>query len=133
MSSVFAGLLEPPVERPGAYIPDPTRVSVPVGKREQRWPTVQNPWGLSGAQYACLHDIVTTGDGYVEIGKRLCISDKTVTTHMYRARDTMKAKSMVHAVLMFDRWMRSTPNCDVEVVLRYVGGKATVDMREVAA
>lgn len=124
------GLL-PLQHRPGDADPDPVRAErsrVGVTRRKERkFDQVPNPWGLSGAEVACLRALAS-GLSQAEAAKDLIMSHKTVQTHVHRAKEKVGASTTVQAVVFFDRWMRDQKE-DVEVVLRYVAGCPSVELR----
>lgn len=99
-------------------------------KREIRWPAVANPWDLSPHQVKVLQAYVN-GLNNERVSKELCLSPKTVSTHLTRARESMGRVTTVMACLMWDRFTRAEKPVDVEVVLLFKGGKPSVTMREV--
>lgn len=129
----FAAIARPLLCRPGQHIPDPQRTARAKTANERRkvrrWPVVPNPWGLSGTEWEVLRQVIDTGLSFTDVAKRLSLSQKTVGTHMMRIREKMNANSTMHAVLLADRWVRGDKPQDVEVVLRYIGGRATVELR----
>lgn len=99
-------------------------------KRDMRWPAVANPWGLSPHQVKVLQTYVN-GLNNERVSKELCLSPKTVSTHLTRARESMGNVTTVMACVMWDRFARAEKPVDVEVVLLLKGGKPSVTMREV--
>jgi DNA-binding CsgD family transcriptional regulator len=137
VTSPFAGLIEPPADVPCRGRTDAARAErarhAHQIKREGRHntPSVANPWRLTGSEWACLVQL-TTGVAHVDAAKAICISPKTLSTHVTRAKEKMGAVSVTHAILMVDRHLRAGAPPDVEVVVRLTGGKPTVEVREAA-
>lgn len=65
-----------------------------------------NPWELSERQEQVVRTL-TSGDCRKDVADKLGMAYKTLDTHLHLARAKMGAKSKTHAVLMFDRWVRS--------------------------
>lgn len=100
---------EPPApvyQRPAAT-PAPTpspkeRAAAPAARR-RRGPLLGDPWGLSKSQHACLKELAA-GSSSTDAAKNLCISEKTVGTHLLRARERMGLPSSRQAVLAYRAW-----------------------------
>lgn len=88
--------------------PKPTRAQKPrpVSKREAMLPEIPNPWGLSALQCEVLR-LKVLGLDSIEIGERLCISFKTVATHLSRLKERMGVDSPMQAALLWDRHFRA--------------------------
>jgi hypothetical protein len=106
----FAELSRQLVHRPGDVVPDPVRSERGrkgnETKRERRWPDVKNPWGLTGAEWASVNAMVASDGLHADVAQLLCVSPKTLSTHLMRARQKMHATSLLRMYLMFDRTIR---------------------------
>jgi DNA-binding NarL/FixJ family response regulator len=77
---------------------------------------IENPWGLSGMQCKVI-GFVVEGLTAKEIGTEMCISYKTVQTHMERVLEKMGTKRSVLAAVAWDRFTRgqsATPAATME-------------------
>ncbi len=106
----FAHLIEPLETRPGVVVKDGERVKrhreyEAKRKREDALPSIANPWKLTPTQCAVLSGLAE-GLSNNKVAERLCISFKTTSTHLTRARELMNAENVVHAVVLWDRFAR---------------------------
>lgn len=134
MTNLWNGL-QPLASRPGVYEPDPVRTqrgkAANTAKKERKFDSIPNPWGLTGAECACLL-AVTEGHPQTQAAKGLFMSHKTLATHLMRAREKMSAPNTMQTVLLFDRWNRAATQ-DVEVVLRFTAGQPSVSLNVLPA
>lgn len=63
------------------------------------------PWPLTPRQIEML-DLLCELGTQKAVARKLGISHKTVESHLGRVRETMGVKTMVPAVLKWDRWRR---------------------------
>lgn len=136
MTNPFAALAQPLASRPGTFIPRPSAVqrgrAANAVKKERRHPKVANPWALTGTEWAAMQ-LLVMGKSQTSIAKAMFLSPKTICTHLLRARQKMGAETVLHAALIMDRYQRAggaTPN--LEVVLRIVDGRPSVELRNAA-
>lgn len=92
--------LKKKVEKKEAYSPKP-----------ERFPDVPNLWDLSSHEFAVVR-LQATGMAFTAIAKKLCISPKTVSTYLTRAKVKMGALNTTHAALIFDRHYRQADLVD---------------------
>lgn len=93
---------------------------------------IPNPWGLSPQQFACM-DLISNEDASdSELADILCISKKTFSTHLTRARESMGTRSIRAATIRFDRWKQNqqgslpeTPQ-QLNICLEIRNGQASV-------
>ncbi len=67
-----------------------------------------NPWKLTEREIEVLQGF-TNGGRAKTIARDLAIEPKTVEQHAMNLRRKMKAKTIVAAVLIYDRWARPMP------------------------
>lgn len=97
--------------------------------KDKRWARepiepVDNPWGLTPAQCEVMR-LVVAGKETPEISALLHIADKSIYTHLARARERMGNVSLVVAALMWDRFERAEPDNTPpsRVLMRWRGGE----------
>lgn len=94
----------------------------------RKFPKVPNPWALTGTEWEGVR-LIVEGLSQVEAAERMSMSNKTLQTHICRAKEKMAAGTLVHMAVLFDRWTRDQKE-DVEVVLRFTAGRPSVEMRK---
>lgn len=82
-------------------------------KKRKRFEAVDNPWGLTGTQVAVMEALVQAGGSNAEAAAVLCMSPKTVSTHLTRTKEKVGATTILGAYLTFDRWRRAGPHAIV--------------------
>lgn len=65
-----------------------------------------NPWGLPRREAEVMSGLTEFGLSK-SVALDLGISHKTVSTYLKRSKDRMSARTIMHAVLMWDRWARA--------------------------
>lgn len=104
MNSVFNGLTVAAAQLPGHADERKTRKPRVRNRREATLQQLPNPWGLSPIQAHCVR-AAAQGVALIALGKELCISNKTISSHLTRAREKMGHLSraqMLHTWLMHE-------------------------------
>lgn len=68
-------------------------------------PRLYNPWKLSPMECEVMR-LVGEGFTQTQIATELCLTAKTIHTYTRRGRNKMKAKTLEHAAVMYDRFLR---------------------------
>lgn len=104
----FAELARPLKVRPGDAIAE--HRAAPRRRAEtckRGIPNIENPWGLSPAQCEVLR-LLVEGLAAGEIADQICISCKTVGSHVQRMKEKMQVTSIMQAALLWDRHFRQS-------------------------
>ena len=102
--SMFAQLVReaPP---PKVAKPRPRR-DKPVRTFGGKYTPRMTPWGLTPVQCEIARLMAEEWLTCAEVADRLDLSPKTVSTHCARMRERMDARSLLHAIVLWDRHFR---------------------------
>lgn len=91
-----------------------------------------NKWGLSVREVQIL-ELYCEGLSCGAIGRKVGLSEKTVSTYGRRIRDKMECTHLIHAILLWDReyWVRPEPITPEEVLYYMLGREPNQTEREI--